>query len=1093
VVEDLLPQGGSRSWTCTYDGSGPIRATLAWHDPAGTARTDNTPVLVNNLDLRLVHVGTGTVYQPWVMPYTIGNGTYPAYSTSLYTAAATTGSNVVDNVEQVAVANPPAGTYTVQITHTGTLTGGTQRFALAISGLSRSGALAPALTAVNPATADGSAEQILAVDGTDIVFGCDLSLRRTGSAEVAAAGEIAIPTRLSGRVDTSAMTPGYWDVVVRWPDGTQRTLANAFLVPAGTAPGTRGTLYANTFESGATGLTLGTGWQVAAPDKGTVSGPATAQQGSSALVTYPGGVYAASVTTYARLPSVSTVGRTGIQLEIQRWLGLAKVGGSTDYGRVQYSTDGSTWISVTSHSNLAETRWGAQVYALPVATEGQTALHLRFSLETDANNHSFGWNIDDLKVTGLSTAPAALPPVFTSVPPATATVGQPFSYAVATSDADTAGSARTLAATGLPAGLAFTPDGSGGGTVTGTPAASGTAQIRLSVADGTYTTWQYVDLIILPPGGNTPPVVVTTALADAHVGVAYSATVAATDADGHAITLTATGRPSWLGFSDLGGGLGLLSGTPAAGAQGSATIAVSASDGLQSGQRSLGLVIRPRAILGFTVAAASVAETGGSVVLTVRRSLNDAGAVSVAFATANGTAVAGSDFTAASGTLGWPAGDLADRTITVPILDDLLTEGSQTFSVVLSGVAGIADLGTATATVTITDNENNTAPTVTITRPALTLAGVSSTAVGLVLTADVADDGKPLVPGAVTRQWSMVSGPGAAVFADAAAEDTTVSFPAEGVYVLRLTAGDGEFSASDSVTVRVGPAPGIVAGTGLLREVWNGLSGTAITDLTGAAAYPSAPSTSTVLTTGFEAPSSIGDNYGQRLGGWFIPPASGGYVFAIASDDASQLWLSTTASSAQAVKIAEVTGYTNAREWTKYAGQTSATVSLVAGQPYWIMALHKEGSGGDHLAVRAIFPDASVHAPLESTWLAAAAADVPANYGPIPVLPAPVAPLSGTAFALGGSVADDGIPGGTPTVQYSQTAGPGSLVLSAPGSLACTATAPVPGTYAWRLVADDGQIATWVERQAVVGSGGGNLAPELPVPAAAEPAALALP
>jgi hypothetical protein len=67
----------------------------------------------------------------------------------------------------------------------------------------------------------------------------------------------------------------------------------------------------------------------------------------------------------------------------------------------------------------------------------------------------------------------------------------------------------------------------------------------------------------------------------------------------------------------------------------------------------------------------------------------------------------------------------------------------------------------------------------------------------------VTDDGLPDPPGAVTTAWSRVSGPGTATFDDPGAADTTAAFSGAGTYVLRFTANDGEFIASDEVTVTV--------------------------------------------------------------------------------------------------------------------------------------------------------------------------------------------------------------------------------------------------------------------------------------------------
>jgi hypothetical protein len=79
----------------------------------------------------------------------------------------------------------------------------------------------------------------------------------------------------------------------------------------------------------------------------------------------------------------------------------------------------------------------------------------------------------------------------------------------------------------------------------------------------------------------------------------------------------------------------------------------------------------------------------------------------------------------------------------------------------------------------------------------------------------VTDDGLPESPGVVTHTWTAVSGPGTVTFGDAMAVDTTVSFSAEGVYVLRLMAGDGHLAASSKVTITVVPAnsaPSVSAG-----------------------------------------------------------------------------------------------------------------------------------------------------------------------------------------------------------------------------------------------------------------------------------------
>ncbi|MFI5382012.1 MAG: Ig-like domain-containing protein, partial [Tepidisphaerales bacterium] len=146
----------------------------------------------------------------------------------------------------------------------------------------------------------------------------------------------------------------------------------------------------------------------------------------------------------------------------------------------------------------------------------------------------------------------------------------------------------------------------------------------------------------------------------------------------------------------------------------------------------------------------------------------------------------------------------------------------------------------------------------------------------------------------------------------------------------------------------------------ILREYWTGIGGNAVSDLTSNANYPNNPSGRDFPTL-FEAPTNWADSYGTRMRGYVTPPTTGNYLFWIASDDNSELWLSTNDSPANKVKIAYVAAWTGSREWTKEANQQSAAISLVAGQRYYIEALQKEGGGGDNLAVGWLLPDGTTY------------------------------------------------------------------------------------------------------------------------------------
>ena len=65
-----------------------------------------------------------------------------------------------------------------------------------------------------------------------------------------------------------------------------------------------------------------------------------------------------------------------------------------------------------------------------------------------------------------------------------------------------------------------------------------------------------------------------------------------------------------------------------------------------------------------------------------------ASVVSLNYATANGTAQAGSDYTAASGTVAFPALTTGPQTVNVSVLGDTIVEGDETFVLNLSGISG---------------------------------------------------------------------------------------------------------------------------------------------------------------------------------------------------------------------------------------------------------------------------------------------------------------------------------------------------------------------------------------------------------------------
>ena len=125
IINELaLSQGSSYSTNVVSDGTNDLIASISWTDPAGTANTgtinDPTPVLVNDIDIRVTQ--GGSTYYPYRLVNITTNGT---------------GDNDVDPYEKIIISGA-SGTYTITVTHKGTLSSAPQAYSLIISGLDNS-------------------------------------------------------------------------------------------------------------------------------------------------------------------------------------------------------------------------------------------------------------------------------------------------------------------------------------------------------------------------------------------------------------------------------------------------------------------------------------------------------------------------------------------------------------------------------------------------------------------------------------------------------------------------------------------------------------------------------------------------------------------------------------------------------------------------------------------------------------------------------------------------------------------------------------------------------------------------------------------
>jgi autotransporter-associated beta strand protein len=189
-------------------------------------------------------------------------------------------------------------------------------------------------------------------------------------------------------------------------------------------------------------------------------------------------------------------------------------------------------------------------------------------------------------------------------------------------------------------------------------------------------------------------------------GIVWSTPAASLALSGAASDDAAVTQVTW---ANDRGGSGTASGTSAWSiaavplAVGVNVITVTASNAAgYSGAATLTVTRTQPGALQFSNSAYQLNESAGSATFSVTRTGGSEGAVSVAWATSNGTAVAGVDYTASSGTLTWASGDASAKTFAVPLLPGATSSGDTTFNVALSSPANGATLGTpATAALTI--------------------------------------------------------------------------------------------------------------------------------------------------------------------------------------------------------------------------------------------------------------------------------------------------------------------------------------------------------------------------------------------------------
>jgi hypothetical protein len=174
------------------------------------------------------------------------------------------------------------------------------------------------------------------------------------------------------------------------------------------------------------------------------------------------------------------------------------------------------------------------------------------------------------------------------------------------------------------------------------------------------------------------------------------------------------------------------------------------------------------------------------------------------------------------------------------------------------------------------------------------------------------------------------------------------------------------FAITSSVAALTVTTAGLTTVQGYLTEAWWGNLNLGNVPNTPTPEASFGPPYWTALLDTFQTPVNYGINYMvEAISGYFVAPETGHYVFYIASDDQSHLYLSTDDTGANVQLVAQVTSWDNEQQWIDSAGGSSiaqkSTDTFVnssgqtpgaggylmhAGSNYFIEDVHYQGGGG---------------------------------------------------------------------------------------------------------------------------------------------------
>lgn len=578
---------------------------------------------------------------------------------------------------------------------------------------------------------------------------------------------------------------------------------------------------------------------------------------------------------------------------------------------------------------------------------------------------------------------------------------------------------------------------------------------------------------------NRAPFFSSVPVLSGQVGQIYFYEIFGGDGDpGEALQYSAVSKPSWLTLVDHGNRTATLSGTPPA--SGSYDITLQVSDGTSTAQQTFTLLVVPaggNTPPSFTSTPPTLISQGDLFSYTVTASdvdghrLTFAGVAMPSWLTltdhGNGTA-----------TLSGQVPPFAVSSQVVLQVSDGMAATSQSFQFTV-----------------------NHPPSVWIDRPAS--FAVAQAVAGVPLAVHGGYDDDEVGGGTATIQWQTISGPAAAVFDDASALQTTVSFPVAGTYVIALNVHDGLVSAAERRTVVVGGDPSAILANGLLGY-WRFEDGSGSTAVDSSGNGKDATTTGITWTSGYSgggiasngsdknnATALIPEPAASTVSAWVkaatLPATSDRMLWTFLDSSNNTRYRAYIPSGSRKLRVLHDRGTDgvwecdyelNGNEWVHvavaYDRSSSSNVPsiYINGVPQNVTTITSpSGSmslGNTSFRMVRSWSGAVDEFRVYDRVLSAEEIGLLMVAGPINHAPQVTAGEDASAivaipFDLQGQVTDDALPEvpGNVTIRWEVVSGPGVVDFVDANAADTQVTFNTSGTYVLRLTADDGELLTF--------------------------------